>query len=223
MGAHRAPGGGDARRRRCAVDEDGRTLTFAEYRDRGRAGRGRARRPRRRRGRRRLVAAADVARVDGARRRALAASARCRTRCCRSTASARSASSPARPGPSCSSCPSVWRGFDYEAMAREIAGGARRASRCSSATGRCPRATRRRCPRRRRPPAIRPTLPVRWLFYTSGTTADPKGAQHTDRTIDAVGDRAWASGSSVGRRRPQRAGVPVHPHRRHRLAVRAPA
>ena len=26
-------------------------------------------------------------------------------------------------------------------------------------------------------------LPVRWLFYTSGTTADPKGAQHTDRTV----------------------------------------
>ncbi|WP_208027051.1 class I adenylate-forming enzyme family protein [Rhabdothermincola sediminis] len=27
---------------------------------------------------------------------------------------------------------------------------------------------------------------VRWLFYTSGTTADPKGAQHTDETIHAV-------------------------------------
>ncbi|MBI2704507.1 MAG: AMP-binding protein [Actinobacteria bacterium] len=27
---------------------------------------------------------------------------------------------------------------------------------------------------------------VRWLFYTSGTTADPKGAQHTDQTIAAV-------------------------------------
>ena len=27
---------------------------------------------------------------------------------------------------------------------------------------------------------------VRWLFYTSGTTADPKGAQHTDATIAAV-------------------------------------
>ncbi len=26
---------------------------------------------------------------------------------------------------------------------------------------------------------------VRWLFYTSGTTADPKGAQHTDETIFA--------------------------------------
>ena len=25
--------------------------------------------------------------------------------------------------------------------------------------------------------------PVRWLFYTSGTTADPKGAQHTDLTV----------------------------------------
>ncbi len=25
--------------------------------------------------------------------------------------------------------------------------------------------------------------PVRWIFYTSGTTADPKGAQHTDRSV----------------------------------------
>jgi cyclohexanecarboxylate-CoA ligase len=29
---------------------------------------------------------------------------------------------------------------------------------------------------------------VRWLFYTSGTTADPKGARHTDRTIAAVAE-----------------------------------
>lgn len=28
---------------------------------------------------------------------------------------------------------------------------------------------------------------VRWLFYTSGTTADPKGAKHTDATLCAVG------------------------------------
>lgn len=27
--------------------------------------------------------------------------------------------------------------------------------------------------------------PVRWIFYTSGTTADPKGARHTDATIEA--------------------------------------
>jgi acyl-CoA synthetase (AMP-forming)/AMP-acid ligase II len=35
--------------------------------------------------------------------------------------------------------------------------------------------------------------PVRWIFYTSGTTADPKGAQHTDGTVLAsarcMGDR----------------------------------
>ncbi len=40
-------------------------------------------------------------------------------------------------------------------------------------------------------PATLPSPPtsgdeVRWLFYTSGTTADPKGAQHTDTTITAV-------------------------------------
>jgi cyclohexanecarboxylate-CoA ligase len=28
--------------------------------------------------------------------------------------------------------------------------------------------------------------PVRWVFYTSGTTADPKGAQHTDHTVTAA-------------------------------------
>jgi cyclohexanecarboxylate-CoA ligase len=28
--------------------------------------------------------------------------------------------------------------------------------------------------------------PVRWVFYTSGTTSDPKGAQHTDRSVMAA-------------------------------------
>jgi acyl-CoA synthetase (AMP-forming)/AMP-acid ligase II len=27
--------------------------------------------------------------------------------------------------------------------------------------------------------------PIRWIFYTSGTTADPKGARHTDLTVKA--------------------------------------
>ena len=27
--------------------------------------------------------------------------------------------------------------------------------------------------------------PVRWVFYSSGTTSDPKGARHTDLTLDA--------------------------------------
>ena len=35
------------------------------------------------------------------------------------------------------------------------------------------------------PPATAADAPIRWLFYTSGTTADPKGAQHTDLTVMA--------------------------------------
>jgi cyclohexanecarboxylate-CoA ligase len=34
---------------------------------------------------------------------------------------------------------------------------------------------------------------LRWLFYSSGTTADPKGAMHTDRTLAAANDgMQWA-------------------------------
>ncbi len=38
-----------------------------------------------------------------------------------------------------------------------------------------------------RPPASTTAAdaPVRWIFYTSGTTADPKGARHTDLTVKA--------------------------------------
>lgn len=36
------------------------------------------------------------------------------------------------------------------------------------------------------PPAPTDGDVVRWLFYTSGTTSDPKGAQHTDQTIMAM-------------------------------------
>jgi acyl-CoA synthetase (AMP-forming)/AMP-acid ligase II len=77
--------------------------------------------------------------------------------------------------------PPFWRGFDYPAMARQLgsergdldvlvvdgelpeADPAGLASPPSPATGAC--------------------APVRWLFYTSGTTADPKGARHTDASL----------------------------------------
>ena len=35
------------------------------------------------------------------------------------------------------------------------------------------------------PPTTADGAPTRWLFYTSGTTADPKGAPHTDLTVMA--------------------------------------
>jgi cyclohexanecarboxylate-CoA ligase len=39
----------------------------------------------------------------------------------------------------------------------------------------------------RLPPAPTADDSIRWVYYTSGTTADPKGVQHTDRTLIAGG------------------------------------
>jgi acyl-CoA synthetase (AMP-forming)/AMP-acid ligase II len=78
--------------------------------------------------------------------------------------------------------PSSYRGFDFEAMARGIA--ARLPGLEVLVADRVlpsgdPSAL---------PPFAAPSgeLPVRWLFYTSGTTSDPKGAQHTDETVKAA-------------------------------------
>jgi acyl-CoA synthetase (AMP-forming)/AMP-acid ligase II len=78
--------------------------------------------------------------------------------------------------------PSTWAGFDFEAMAREIAqaitdeGGSLQVLVCDKAL---PQGD----PSTLSSPPDPIAEPVRWYFYTSGTTADPKGAQHTDRTI----------------------------------------
>jgi acyl-CoA synthetase (AMP-forming)/AMP-acid ligase II len=76
--------------------------------------------------------------------------------------------------------PPVFRGFDYEQMARAIA---------KDVEGLDVLVTERELPRAdpaRLGPAKTEGDVVRWLFYTSGTTADPKGAQHTDATIMAT-------------------------------------
>jgi len=82
--------------------------------------------------------------------------------------------------------PGRWRDFDYEAMARrvsELNGGRPQVMVCD-------RALPEGDPAALPPPPEVPTdarlAPVRWLFYTSGTTAAPKGAQHTDATIIAT-------------------------------------
>ena len=86
--------------------------------------------------------------------------------------------------------PSVWRGFDYEAMARSIA-----ASTLGLEVLVCAKNLPEGDPSTLGPPAagadvaFQPGVatdgPWRWVFYTSGTTADPKGARHTDKTVGA--------------------------------------
>jgi non-ribosomal peptide synthetase component E (peptide arylation enzyme) len=77
--------------------------------------------------------------------------------------------------------PGTWRGFDYAGMARAVAAGREglqvrvvdRALPEGDAAGLAP--------------FVAPAADeVRWLFYTSGTTADPKGARHTDATLLAA-------------------------------------
>ncbi len=78
--------------------------------------------------------------------------------------------------------PSTWAGFDFEAMARGIA------SQVADEGGHLDVLVADKALPQGDPGTL-PAPPdpaqdrVRWYFYTSGTTADPKGAQHTDRTI----------------------------------------
>ncbi|HEX4821599.1 MAG TPA: AMP-binding protein [Acidimicrobiales bacterium] len=81
--------------------------------------------------------------------------------------------------------PGVWRTFDYEEMAREIASG-QPGLEVLIANKALPQGDPQRLPPPPKAPNDPADLPVRWYYYTSGTTADPKGAQHTDATIKAA-------------------------------------
>ena len=80
--------------------------------------------------------------------------------------------------------PSRWRGFDHEAMATDVA---RRhgAMRVLVADRALPQGDPTSLPPLP-PAAVAEEQPVRWLFATSGTTADPKVVQHTDASLLAA-------------------------------------
>src|SRR3954469_14089286 len=82
--------------------------------------------------------------------------------------------------------PSEWRGFDFEAM-------------CRDATAELPALDVLVCDKSLPegdvatlpefvPAPDEASAPVRWIFYTSGTTADPKGARHADATVRPSAD-----------------------------------
>jgi cyclohexanecarboxylate-CoA ligase len=78
--------------------------------------------------------------------------------------------------------PSTFRDFAFGAMARGLADQVQGLEVLV-----CDRSLPEGDPSSLPPPSlVSADPPVRWLFYTSGTTADPKGAQHTDLTVAAA-------------------------------------
>jgi cyclohexanecarboxylate-CoA ligase len=78
--------------------------------------------------------------------------------------------------------PGTWRGVDYTAMAGRVAAelDGLRVLTCTPEPPSAPEP-----PSTPEPPSAGDT--VRWIFYSSGTTADPKGVRHTDRAAIASG------------------------------------
>jgi acyl-coenzyme A synthetase/AMP-(fatty) acid ligase len=79
--------------------------------------------------------------------------------------------------------PGEWRGFDYVAMADRIKEANGSDMGVLVVNRDLPEGDPSTLPAAPEPPATRDDELVTWLFYTSGTTADPKGARHTDRDI----------------------------------------
>jgi cyclohexanecarboxylate-CoA ligase len=79
--------------------------------------------------------------------------------------------------------PGEWRGFDYGAMGATLAGSLDPAPQVVVAYDSLPSGDPSTLPA---PPASGDE--VRWIYFTSGTTADPKGVQHTDQTLLAGGN-----------------------------------
>ncbi len=82
--------------------------------------------------------------------------------------------------------PGIWKDVDYVGMAEKIGQDLDRAPRIVVAYDRLPEGD----------PAGLPPPPVsgddeRWIYYTSGTTSDPKGVRHTDMTL-VTGGRGLA-------------------------------
>lgn len=77
--------------------------------------------------------------------------------------------------------PGEWRGFDYAAMASTLVEGT--PTRLVVHDGELPTGDPAGLPPEPGDDMDDPDAPVRWLYYTSGTTAEPKGARHTDLSV----------------------------------------
>ncbi len=79
--------------------------------------------------------------------------------------------------------PSIWNNFDYHDLASRISSELGGHPTPVVADAWNPEADATNLPPEPATYSRRADDPVRWIFYTSGTTSDPKGAQHTDRSV----------------------------------------
>jgi cyclohexanecarboxylate-CoA ligase len=79
--------------------------------------------------------------------------------------------------------PSEWNGFAYAELAAQVAVELGGTTRTLVADRHNPQGDPATLPAPAAEPDDPRDAPIRWVFYTSGTTADPKGAQHTDRSV----------------------------------------
>jgi len=93
--------------------------------------------------------------------------------------------------------PKLFRGFDHAELAARVCAHAARAGGPACRVLVCDRALPEADPAALPPFAPAPGEPLRWIFYTSGTTADPKGALHSDETI-AAGSRGVVERFELG-------------------------
>jgi acyl-CoA synthetase (AMP-forming)/AMP-acid ligase II len=78
--------------------------------------------------------------------------------------------------------PGIWRDRDFTAMARSLAAELEPSPVVLDLSGDLPVGDPSTLP-----PSLTAGDDVRWLYYTSGTTSEPKGVQHTDQTLMAGG------------------------------------
>jgi acyl-coenzyme A synthetase/AMP-(fatty) acid ligase len=81
--------------------------------------------------------------------------------------------------------PGEWRGFDYTAMAKSIASDLDQPLQVVETYDSLPEGDPSTLPPPPEPSESPDDAPIRWLYYTSGTTSNPKGVRHTDDTLIA--------------------------------------
>ena len=81
----------------------------------------------------------------------------------------------------------VWKGFDYTAMVRRVSETFEQPPVIVNAYDSLPEGDPTDLPAIAAEPSSSGEAPVRWIYYTSGTTSDPKGVQHTDHTLISAG------------------------------------